>query len=138
MIEDCLTKLLLPSLLKELEERLTAEAEVYVIEQGANWVRQAVSRAPYRARHAVEADREVGLRVMSVVLGRPSYATAVDGSGRLVDHLLLEHMMVPPRTANPSAARHREDDHKKLRDFLLRYRPDVIALGADSMDCRSE
>lgn len=137
MINECVDKMLVPSLLKELEEKLAAEAEVFVLEQCANFVRQAVSRAPYRARHAVDEDREPGLRVVSVVAGVPTYVAAVDGSGRLMDHAVLEHMLVSPRTQNASARRQREEDHARLVQFFLRYRPDVIALGADSMDCRS-
>jgi transcriptional accessory protein Tex/SPT6 len=137
---DLLMDRLLHGLLREIEEQLTGEAELYVLEQCANYVRNLVSRSPYRPHHAISKDREPGLRVASVVIGdrsQPSSIAMVDGSGNIMDTLELGYLMVRPHSRNLADLEHRREDHNKLLALLLKYRPDVIALGAESMDCRS-
>ena len=137
---DLLMDRLQRTLLREVEEQLKNEAEVYVLEQCANYVRNLVSRAPYRPQHAIRQDREPGLRVASVILGdrsQPTSVAMVDGSGSLMDSLQLGYFMVRPHSRNMTDLEHRRADHTKFLNLMLQHRPDVIALGAETMDCRS-
>jgi len=68
-VDVALEKMLLPLVERDLRDQLKQEAELFVTEQCANFVRGRVNRAPYvAAEHYVEDTDSESLRVLGIAV----------------------------------------------------------------------
>ena len=129
-------KILFPLLENEVKAQLVEEAQQFVIEQCANFVRSAVSRAPFKSLAAKDDEVEdEAVRVLGMCINDdsevPCFAVMLDQHGDVVDHIKLPFLMLPSRTKNEGDRKRRDGDWESLKKFMENLQPEVIVLGAN-------
>lgn len=105
-----------------------------------NWIKVA----PYQSEQQLDDDEDDddashGLRVMGVGFStdreEAAYCACIDGEGDVTDFMRMVHLLQrrsPARGSKPP--REKERELEKLKEFILKKRPHVIAVGAESRE----
>eukprot|EP00771_Trimastix_marina_P001044 gnl/Trimastix_PCT/2089.p1 GENE.gnl/Trimastix_PCT/2089~~gnl/Trimastix_PCT/2089.p1 ORF type:complete len:1618 (-),score=369.71 gnl/Trimastix_PCT/2089:90-4475(-) len=136
-LEEALNKHLIPLFRRELAEKLRRDAGMRVIRHCCNALETLLMNGPFVPppppdRHQTEVDPDE-IKVLAISHTSPDVPTMcvlLDNLGEIVDHLRLTKMHMPV-AADPHKA-----DVEKLREFIVRYKPHVVAIGAHSLRCR--
>eukprot|EP00730_Choanoeca_flexa_P006581 TRINITY_DN12178_c0_g1_i1.p1 TRINITY_DN12178_c0_g1~~TRINITY_DN12178_c0_g1_i1.p1 ORF type:complete len:1596 (+),score=552.73 TRINITY_DN12178_c0_g1_i1:100-4887(+) len=138
-VDEAVDTMLLPALIKEVELRLQEEAQIFVLEQCSNTIRDLVSHAPYQPAHELQEGREEGVRVVTIRLGSrdtPTHFVILNGYGDVQDFLKLDNLHLRANSQSTRDAQLREKDDDSILKFLSRHRPDVIGIVADRYQVR--
>lgn len=142
VLRTAFSTILFPLFEANLRAKLQNEAELFVEEQCANYVRSIVNHAPPRTYgepgHEQELDGEPV--VMAIAVGdqeTPTYAVLLNQAGELVDHLQLNWVLLRRNTRREGEQARRTEDWARLKAFVDNRKPDVLVVGADSREAYS-
>eukprot|EP00051_Salpingoeca_urceolata_P006099 m.81037 g.81037 ORF g.81037 m.81037 type:complete len:1689 (+) comp14683_c0_seq1:89-5155(+) len=148
-INYALHRLLLPMAERDLRKQLREESEAYVKEQCANYIRAIVNRQGFDKSVVMreedeydDDDFEAGLRVVAVKLGSKqdrtkSFVAYINSAGDCTDWVGLDGLLIWKKSKRETERSRRFEDFETLQKFIEDKRPDVIAVCADTVDCRS-
>ncbi|XP_031559934.1 transcription elongation factor SPT6-like [Actinia tenebrosa] len=140
-------QMLYPVLEKELKAKLLQEAKDFVIKCCQKRLRSWIEVAPFQPEQQHE-DQDYddqmsgdGLRVLACSFlpdpSVPAFFAMLDGSGQVSDYLRLKYLLTRRNTSNTREKEMKEKDMETLKEFILKKKPDVIAVGAISREAIS-
>ncbi|XP_046634499.1 transcription elongation factor SPT6-like [Daphnia pulicaria] len=133
IIDLALSKFVLPSLVKELKEKLLNEAQDFVkracCQQLYNWLNVAPYEVNFRDNEGW--DTENGITVLGLSYGEDKketvYGCLIKGDGELSNQIRLEHIL------NGTTAE-KEKTLKTMKNFISSFKPHGIAVSAESKE----
>ncbi|KAG9508769.1 Transcription elongation factor SPT6, partial [Fragariocoptes setiger] len=137
-VEMAMKKFIIPSMERELREKLTQEAHDKIIKSCCHRLFDHLKKSPYSAdptfREYKQFDLQNGLKVMGITSssepGVPSFAVIINGDGEVIEHIRLAHLFSRNRRNMTLLERQaKEKDRESLKDLVKTRRPHVIALG---------
>eukprot|EP00698_Gefionella_okellyi_P002106 TRINITY_DN1197_c0_g1_i1.p1 TRINITY_DN1197_c0_g1~~TRINITY_DN1197_c0_g1_i1.p1 ORF type:complete len:1477 (+),score=316.59 TRINITY_DN1197_c0_g1_i1:41-4471(+) len=132
--------LLLSSFERALYQKLLRDAQLAVTRGYADNLRALVGCGGWRPQDSygfTESDEDrPRVRVMGCVWGEPVMCVVVDGNGEMIDHLQLNRMKSNIKSDNVREQELKKSDLDALKQFIETNRPNVIAIGASSLDAR--
>ncbi|XP_053983538.1 transcription elongation factor SPT6-like isoform X1 [Hylaeus volcanicus] len=141
-VEMALTRMVIPSLKKELRTNLIAEGKECVMKACCRKMYNWIKVAPYTCEFPEEEDEEwdttKGLRVMGLSYF-PDYSQAaficlVAPDGECTDYLRLPHLMKRKNSYREEEKAMKEADLLAIRNFIATKKPHVVAIGGESRD----
>ncbi|XP_078047458.1 transcription elongation factor SPT6 isoform X1 [Augochlora pura] len=141
-VEMALTRMVIPSLKKELKTNLIAEAKECVMRACCrkmyNWIKVAPFTCELPEEEDEEWDTSKGLRVMGLAYV-PDYSQAaftclIAPDGECTDYLRLPHLMKRKNSYREDEKVMKEADLLALRNFLATKKPHVVVIGGESRE----
>ncbi|XP_031835725.1 transcription elongation factor SPT6 isoform X1 [Nomia melanderi] len=141
-VEMALTRMVIPSLKKELRTNLVAEAKECVMRACCRKMYNWIKVAPYTCEFPEEEDEEwdtsKGLRVMGLAYV-PDYSQAaftclIAPDGECTDYLRLPHLMKRKNSYREDEKAMKEADLLALKNFLATKKPHVVVIGGESRE----
>ncbi|XP_017793154.1 PREDICTED: transcription elongation factor SPT6-like isoform X2 [Habropoda laboriosa] len=141
-VEMALTRIVLPSLKKELRGNLIAEAKECVMRACCRKMYNWIKVAPYTCEFPEEEDEEwdtsKGLRVMGLAYV-PDYSQAaftclIAPDGECTDYLRLPHLMKRKNSYREDEKMMKEADLLGIRNFLSTKKPHVVVISGESRE----
>lgn len=141
-LEMALTKVLYPTLEKELKMRLLSEAKEGIIKACCRKLYNWLKVAPYTVDPQVEEDEDFdtrdGIRVLGIAYvpsrDTPAFCAMIDGDGEVMEYLRLPHVMKRRNAWNEKDRILKEEDLKSLKRLISSKKPHVITIGGESRD----
>ena len=141
-VEMALTRIVLPSLKKELRANLIAEAKECVMRACCRKMYNWIKVAPYTCEFPEEEDEEwdtgKGLRVMSLAYvpdySQAAFACLIAPDGECTDYLRLPHVMKRKNSYREDEKAMKEADLLAIRNFIATKKPHVVVIGGESRE----
>ncbi|EDO33602.1 predicted protein [Nematostella vectensis] len=135
-------QMLYPALEKELKTKLLTESKNFVIKSCRNKLKSAIEVAPYQPEQQPDQEYEDmggdGFRVLALSYlpdpTVPAFLAMLDGEGQVTDYLRLKSLLVRRNAYRQSEREAKEKDMESLKEFILKKRPQVIAVAAVSRE----
>lgn len=134
-------QMLYPLFEKELKLKLLQEAKNFVIKSCCRRLRSWIEVAPYQPeQHIDERDYDdssntEGLRVLACSFSNspdtPAFLAMLDGGGQVNDYLRLKYLLNRRNTNRPKEREDKEKDMQRLKQFILKKRPQVVVVAAE-------
>jgi len=83
-----------------------------------------------------DEDEDQGVRVLACIWGEPCVGVVVSGTGEVIDTLQLNYMKFSATLDNRAEAMQKQADLTLLKDFVVKHRPNILAVGATGFDSR--
>ncbi|XP_077995239.1 transcription elongation factor SPT6-like isoform X2 [Glandiceps talaboti] len=144
-IEMALTKILYPQMEKELRGKVLQESKEGIARNISRKMFNWIKIAPYQADQQMDEDDEfldgpgpVGLKVLGVAYcddkNTPAFGVIIDGDGEVQDFIRLPNIMLRRNSYRKRERELKEGDMEKLKNFIAKKKPHVVAVGAESRD----
>eukprot|EP01117_Protostelium_nocturnum_P006766 TRINITY_DN242_c0_g1_i1.p1 TRINITY_DN242_c0_g1~~TRINITY_DN242_c0_g1_i1.p1 ORF type:complete len:1509 (+),score=429.08 TRINITY_DN242_c0_g1_i1:233-4759(+) len=127
ILHEAIVKFLLPSLEKELRQKLFEESSKFVMEACSSKLYKKLIASPFRPSNSESNDSEDEMKVMACCYGQgdiPSICIILDSKGQPTSFLKLKFITMKGDTR-------REEELIKLQDFIIDNEPHVIAVAAE-------
>lgn len=145
-MELSLREFLYPQLFRELRNILLLECQDGILKLISRKIANWIQVAPFPCEAVTANDRSNSgreqdsfaqyARVLAVCYAnerdQAAYAALLNPSGECVDFLKLPHLLKSRRSPRPDFRAGKERDLARLKDILLKHKPDVIAIGCES------
>ncbi|CAG0916226.1 unnamed protein product, partial [Notodromas monacha] len=140
IIQVMLSHILIPDIRKDLENRLLLEAQEHILMSCIDELRDAVKIAPYRpiddekSEEDEDWDNSRGIRVLGLAYDDVDptlapFAAVIDKNAAVLDFLRLPALL---RFRNGTFSEDSQNDLERLRKLILKRKPHVVALSAES------
>ncbi|CAL1273727.1 unnamed protein product [Larinioides sclopetarius] len=141
-LDMALTKILYPTLEKELRLRLLNEAKEGVIKACCRKLYNWLKVAPYQVDPQIEEeddfDTREGVRVLSIAYSPerdvPAFCALLDGDGEVLEYLRLPHLLKRRNAWKEDDRLNKEKDLNSLRNMILNKKPHVVTVAGESRD----
>ena len=135
-------KRIITDLKRELSERLLQEAKDHVVGECCSKLYNWLKVAPYNAGDFEDEDNDWstdgGFRVFAVAfvsdLSQASFGCCIDGDGDCCEYIRMPNLLYRRNAYNERHAQMKEDDLNKIKEFIIRRKPHVIAVSGESRD----
>lgn len=139
-LQEAVSKMILPLLIKEMRTSLTAKAKAWVQSECSKNLWKRASVAPYRTAHASPDDYlsskatsdATDARVLACCWGSrnpPTTFVMLDAFGELIDTLQTGYLNLYSGSLDQQLQR-KTDDQERLQKFIVKHQPHVIVVGA--------
>ncbi|KAK7079180.1 Transcription elongation factor SPT6 [Halocaridina rubra] len=136
-------KRIIEDLKRELSQRLLDEAKLHVIEQCCSKLYNWIKVGPYNPGDFTDEDEDdwdtsKGFRVFSIAyvpdLSQAAFACCIDIDGDCCEYIRLPHLLKRRNAYNERDAMAKENDIKRIQDFIMRRKPHVVAVSGESRE----
>ncbi|CAL4068292.1 unnamed protein product [Meganyctiphanes norvegica] len=140
---DFAMKIIVNDLKRELTSRLLIEAKDCVLEQCCTKLYNWLKTAPYNPGDFSDEDEDdwhtsSGFRVFSIAFGPEmdiaAFGACIDIDGDVCEYIRLPHLLKRKNGYNERNALAKEDDIRRMTDFIMRRKPHVIVVSGESRD----
>jgi transcription elongation factor SPT6 len=145
VLKEVIIDILMPIIISEIRVLLTTKAKSWIQSKCSDNLWKTISMAPYRPpicnpSSSLEAENSSKVaRVLACCWGSrnpPTTFVMVDSFGRKIDILQTGYLNLPSSSGQQQLQRKMDDQHR-LQKFILKYKPQVIIVGASTnMGCR--
>ncbi|GMR43278.1 hypothetical protein PMAYCL1PPCAC_13473 [Pristionchus mayeri] len=144
VVEMALKEMLFPELKVELEKKLLEEAKEFVVKRCSETMCNRLSTSSYKPPKKLDGDdddeeneREGEVRVLGVVYSTErdevSFGALIDQDGVVIDSIRLPYLM---NRRGPQEERQKREDMEKLKRFVNKHQPHVIAVAGENLQAR--
>ncbi|KAG7162673.1 Transcription elongation factor SPT6-like [Homarus americanus] len=136
-------KRIIEDLKRELSQRLLREAKDHVTEQCCSKLYNWIKIAPYNPGDFTDEDEDdwdtiKGFRVFSIAfvpdLSQAAFGCCIDIDGDCCEYIRLPHLLKRRNAYNERDAMAKENDIRRMQDFIFRRKPHVIAVSGESRE----
>ncbi|XP_065663621.1 transcription elongation factor SPT6 isoform X2 [Hydra vulgaris] len=141
-----LSKMLYPMLEKELKAKLLRESIDFAIQACTRKLHNWISVAPYQpdsnqeGEYSTDNESIYGSRVLSCSFlpdrNAVSFFAMLDADGQVVDFLRLKYLLCRKNSVKKSEQDAKIGDMNKLKDFIRKYSPRVVAVAAECCEAQ--
>lgn len=143
-LERALTKILYPQMERELRSKLLAESKEGIVKACCrklyNWLKVAPYQADQQLYEDNEYDEKDGIRVLGIGFSTEwsknvetsSFGALIDGEGQVTDFIRLVNITKSHHAWRAADREGKEQDLKKLKEFIADKKPHVVAVTAES------
>ncbi|XP_068217415.1 transcription elongation factor SPT6 isoform X2 [Palaemon carinicauda] len=136
-------KRVIEDLKRELSQRLLEEAKLHVIEQCCSKLYNWIKVGPYNPGDFTDEDEDdwdtsKGFRVFSIAyvpdLSQAAFGCCIDIDGDCCEYIRLPHLLKRRDAYNERDAMAKENDIRRIQDFIMRRKPHVVAVSGESRE----
>ncbi|OQR71125.1 transcription elongation factor SPT6 [Tropilaelaps mercedesae] len=137
-----LSRLLYPTLEKELKLRLLREAYDHVLRACTNklynWLKIAPYEPPDEVQEEEDFDTREGVKILAIAYqndwNTPAFGALISGEGEVTDYLRLENILKRRNARREQERDAKQRDMEKLKRFLSDKKPHCVVIGAESRE----
>ena len=128
---------------RELSQRLFQEAQEHVIDRCCRKLYDWLKVAPYNPGDFQDEDEsdwstEEGFRVFSISFvpdfEQSAFGCCIDVDGDCCEYIRLPNLMYRKNAYNERHANMKEEELNRIKDFIIRRKPHVVAIGGECRD----
>lgn len=136
-------KRIIEDLKRELSQRLLQESKDHVIEQCCSKLYNWIKIAPYNPGDFSDEDEDdwdtsKGFRVFSIAyvpdLSQAAFGCCIDIDGDCCEYIRLPHLLKRRNAYNERDALAKENDIRRMQEFIIRRKPHVVAVSGESRE----
>ncbi|CDW57332.1 transcription elongation factor SPT6, partial [Trichuris trichiura] len=139
VLQICFEEMLYPSFEKEIRAKLLEEAQSFVLKRCAARMQDYLRVGPYSLLPGSSQDDDVNDKQLILGISYPmdrdqaSFCVLVDKNGEIVDHIRLAHLTRQTKWSGANYAPLKGKDLERLKSFIRRRPPIVIAIAGSSL-----
>ncbi|KFD47142.1 hypothetical protein M513_11992, partial [Trichuris suis] len=139
VLQICLEEMLYPGFEKEVRAKLLEEAQSFVLKRCAARMQDYLRVGPYSLRAGFSQDNDISDKQLILGISYPmdrdqaSFCVLVDKNGEIVDHIRLAHLTRQTKWPGANYAPLKGKDLERLKSFIRRRPPIVIAIAGSSL-----
>ncbi|KAK4315769.1 hypothetical protein Pmani_013007 [Petrolisthes manimaculis] len=137
------SKRIIEDLKRELSQRLLQEARDHVMEQCCSKLYNWIKIAPYNPGDFLDEDADdwdtsKGFRVFAIAfvpdLSQAAFGCCIDIDGDCCEYIRLPHLLKRRNAYNERDAMAKENDIRRMQDFIFRRKPHMVAISGESRE----